>query len=181
MRGNEDHQVVGETRVLQTHVIAAACDLLRSLQHLVNLVEIQIAEQRADHTTLRNALLARCLQDQLQDREHIIILDPLRHLLEQRVMSHIVEVGSQIQIDDQCLTPCDPVGHSFHRFMSCSLRSISKGSRLEVCLKDRLQNELQRTLDDAVTDRGDREDANFLSVATLRDLVLPIPQRTIRA
>jgi len=36
--------------------------------------------------------------------------------------------------------------HPVHRFMSCPLGTISKRSRLEVCLEDRLQYELERTL-----------------------------------
>jgi hypothetical protein len=37
-------------------------------------------------------------------------------------------------------------GYPVDRFMNCPLGTISKRSRLEVCLEDRLQHELERTL-----------------------------------
>jgi hypothetical protein len=63
--------------------------------------------------------------------------------------------------------------------MGAALRAVSVGSGLEVSLEDGFQDELERTLDDAVSDRGDPQDTD-LAVA-LRDLFAPVPQRPIRA
>src|SRR5258708_3257549 len=50
---------------------------------------------------------------------------------------------------------------------------VSIGPRLEVSLKDRFQNEQQRTLDHTVPDRRNQRDADF-PAAVLRDLLLPV-------
>ena len=66
--------------------------------------------------------------------------------------------------------------HPVNCFMGCFASAGSQTTRvLEISLKDRFQDELQCTLDYAVADRRDREDANFLSAAILRDFLLPIP------
>jgi hypothetical protein len=46
----------------------------------------------------------------------------------------------------------DCLGHSVDRLMSCLLGSVSKRSRLEVGLKDRLQDELERPLHHPIPD-----------------------------
>src|SRR6516162_5863540 len=69
--------------------------------------------------------------------------------------------------------------HPLHRFMCCLLGTVSKRSRLEVGLEDRLQDELQRPLHDAVPDRRNREDADFASV--LRYFLPPSRQWLIGA
>ena len=48
--------------------------------------------------------------------------------------------------------------------MSCSFRSVSVRSRLEVGFEDRLQDELERPLDHAVTNRRNREDSNLVAL-----------------
>src|SRR5262245_66581893 len=63
--------------------------------------------------------------------------------------------------------------------MSCPLGTISKRSRLEVCLEDRLQYELERTLNHPIPDRRNRKDADFAPV--LRYFLLPSRQRHIVA
>src|SRR5437879_10356667 len=63
--------------------------------------------------------------------------------------------------------------------MSCSFRSVSIRSRLEVSFENRLQNELECPLDHAITDGRDREDPD-LGSAVLRYLFLPRPHGPIR-
>ena len=59
-------------------------------------------------------------------------------------MSDIVKVAAQIDVYDTCFLLNNCSGHPFDRFMRCPLGTISKRSRLEVCLEDRLQYELER-------------------------------------
>ena len=42
---DQDHQVIGESSILDVVVASLSGDVLRPLQHLVHLVEIEIAEQ----------------------------------------------------------------------------------------------------------------------------------------
>src|SRR5947208_250996 len=63
--------------------------------------------------------------------------------------------------------------------MSGLLRAIAERPVLEVGLEDGLQDELQRTLDHAVADRRDRQDADLAPV--LWDRLLPVPQGPICA
>src|SRR5271169_257000 len=56
--------VVGVAGVLDVRPLAGLGDLLRFLQHPVDLVEVQVAEDRRDHPALRDPDLARGLQDQ---------------------------------------------------------------------------------------------------------------------
>ena len=52
------------------------------------------------------------------------------------------------------------VGHPLDRGVRGPPRSIPKRPRLEVSLEDRLQNELQRSLDHAIADGGNGEGAS---------------------
>ena len=61
--------------------------------------------------------------------------------------------------------------------MSCPLGTISKRSRLEVCLEDRLHYELERTLHHAIPDRRNRKNADFDPV--LRNFLPPGRERHI--
>src|SRR5215468_6277371 len=59
-------------------------------------------------------------------------------------MSNIVEVAAQIDINYARLILNNCLGYPVYRFMSCPIGTVSKRSRLEVRLKDRLQYELER-------------------------------------
>ena len=67
----------------------------------------------------------------------------------------------------------DRLAHPVHRFMCRPPRPVPVRPRLEVGLEDRLQDELQRTLDHAVADGRYPEHADFLA-AVLRDLLPPV-------
>jgi hypothetical protein len=114
---HKDHQVIGEPRVLHRGVPQASRNGLGTFQHPIYLGEIDVAEQRRDHPALRNALFARCLEDQPQQSHHVIVLNPERHLVEQQVMPHGVKVGPQIQIYDERLLLDDRLRDAVHRFM----------------------------------------------------------------
>src|SRR5215813_8174742 len=51
----QDHQIIGESSILDVGVLAVARGLLRPLQHPIYLCKIDITEQRRDDPALRNA------------------------------------------------------------------------------------------------------------------------------
>src|SRR5262249_31221523 len=174
---HQDDQVIGVARVLDVRVLAVASGLLGLLQHLVHLVEVEVTEQGGDHPALRDAFLPGRLQHHLEQVEHVAIAHPLRHLRQQQVMPHVVEVGPQIDIDDARLALDDGLGDPLHRLMGCPPWSVAKRPRLEVGLEDGFQDELECPLDHAIPDGGNAEDADLAAV--LGYLLPPVPHRTI--
>src|SRR5215510_5014540 len=150
---DQNHQVVSESRILDPGVLTVACCLLCPLEHSVYLIEIDIAEQRGDHSTLWNAASTIGLQHDLQQVHHVIIGDSPRHLGQQPVVPNVVKIAPQVKIYDACLVPNDRLGYAVDRFMCRLLWTVPKRSRLEVSLKDRLQDELERTLHHPIPNR----------------------------
>src|SRR5260221_11384068 len=99
--------------------------------------------------------------------------------LEAPGLSWRTEVGPQVKIDGSCFSLIDRFGHSVYRFMRCPFRPVSIRPRLEISFEDRFQDELECSLDHAVADRGNREDAD-LGAPILRYLLLPCSHRPIR-
>src|ERR1700681_844105 len=65
-----------------------------------------------DHPALRNALPARRLQHQSQEPEHRVIAARTSHFRQYDVMSHRIEIGSQVEVDDIGLALDDCVCHA---------------------------------------------------------------------
>src|SRR5262244_1358819 len=145
--------IVGKTRVLDVGVLAGARSLLRPLQHPIQLIEVEIAEQWRDHSALRDASLTIGFEHDLQQVHHVGVVDPLCHLAQQTIMSNVVKIAAQVDVDHACLVLNDRSGHPINRFMRCPFGTISKRSWLEVGLKDWLQDELERTLHHPIPDR----------------------------
>lgn len=141
--------------------------------------ESYLLRKGGDHPTLRNALFARCLPHQFQQTHHISVIDSARDLFEQQMMPHRVKVRAQIEIDNACLSLNNRRSHPMYRCMRRPLGTIAVRSRLEIRLEDRLQYELERSLNHPVADRRDRQDADFPPI--LRYLLPPCPQRHIGA
>src|SRR6187399_1033574 len=118
---DQDHQIVSEPRVFDMSVLAIARDLPRPLQHPVHLVEVEIAEQGRDDPALWNALLAGRFQHDLQKMHDVRVIDPLGHFFQQPVVPDIVEIGSQIEIQDARLPLNNGLGYPLDRVMSCPL------------------------------------------------------------
>ena len=118
----------------------------------------------SNHSTLRDSTSTVGFQHDFQQVHHIIVIDSLRYLGQQTVVPNVVKVAPQIEIYDACLMLNDRLGHATDRFMSCLLGTVSKRSRLEVGLKDRLQDKLERPLHHSIADSGNRQDADFSPV-----------------
>ena len=161
---DQDHQIICKPCILDVGVLAEARGLFRPLQHAVNLGEVEIAEQRRDDPALRNATLTVGFEHDLQQAHHVCIIYPSCHLGQQTIMPNVVKIAAQVDVYDACLVLNNRSGYPVDRFMSCPLGTISKRSRLEVCLKDRLQHELERTLHYSISDRRNRKDADLAPV-----------------
>src|SRR5271155_3854849 len=151
MRVDPYHHVISKSRVWNMGILFPPRRGNRFFQHSLHLIEVEIAEQRRNHTALGNSLPPSRLEDQAEESHHFGILYPPGHLLEQQIVLHIIEVGLQVKINDERLLLHDRLVDSKYRFLRCPSRSISIRSRLEIGFEDRFQDELQRTLNHAVT------------------------------
>src|SRR5215471_11711240 len=95
---DQDHEIICKPRVLDARVCSISGGLLRPLEHTVHLIEVDITEQRGDHSTLWNAAVTIGFQHDLQQVHHVIIVDSLRHLGQQPVVPNVVKVAPQIKI-----------------------------------------------------------------------------------
>src|SRR5436853_453330 len=83
------------------------------------------------------------------------VINPLCHFFQQPVVPDIVKVGSQVKVEDARLPLDNCLGYSLDRVMCCPLGPISKRSRLEIRLENRVEYELERTLHHPVPKRQD--------------------------
>src|ERR1700733_2027433 len=93
-------------------------------------------------------------------------------------MLHVIEVGAEVDIDDSSLLFDDGLGDPVYRLMRCPFGSVSIRPRLEIGFKDRLQNELECSLNHPITDSWNRQNADLSPV--LWNLLLPCPHGPIR-
>jgi site-specific DNA recombinase len=130
------------------------------------------------HSALRNSFFPARLQHHPEQLHDLVILYPSRYLLEQQTLLNIVEVGAQVNIDDSSLLLDNCLGDPVHRFLRCPFRPVSIRPRLKISFENRLQDQLQCSLDHTITDCRNRQDADFSPV--LRNLLLPCPHGSIR-
>src|SRR5438270_3566203 len=133
--------------------------------------ESYLLRSGSDYSALWNALLARSFQHDLQKMHDVRVINPLCHFFQQPVVPDIVQVGSQVKVEDASLPLDNCLGYSLDRVMCCPLGPLSKRSRLEVRLEDRFEYELERALHHPVPDRRYRKDADFAPI--LRYLLPP--------
>src|SRR5262245_45129205 len=77
---HQHDEIISEARVFDTRPPILSGDGFRSLQHEVDLGEVDVAEQGRNHATLRNALSARRLENQSQEPQHRVVPHPTSHL-----------------------------------------------------------------------------------------------------
>ena len=88
-----------------------------------------------------NALGPSGRQDQLQQVQHVPVLDPPRQLRQEDVVPNVVEVRPQVEIDDTRLAFPDRLAHPVHRFMCRPPRPVLVRPRLEVGLEGFRRNQ----------------------------------------
>ena len=142
-------------------------------EHPVNLVQVQIREERRDHSSLRNPLLAVDFQDQLNQMQNLRVLNPPGDLLQQVVMPHVVEVPRQIHVQNFHVTPQKVPLHLPHGLMGRPPGPIPVGTFLKIGLEDRFQDQLQRPLHYPILYR--RYPKNTHLAVTLWDFHPPVP------
>src|SRR5438552_4130688 len=82
-------------------------------------------------------------------------------------MLHIIEVGSEVKIDDAGFPLINRLGHSVYRFMRCPFRSISIRPRLEISFEDRFQDELECAVHYTIAECGHGLAADFVAPVLL--------------
>src|ERR1700681_3676399 len=93
-------------------------------------------------------------------------------------MPDVVEVRAQVTINDTSLVSDDGFGNAVARRMRCPLGTVAKRAGLEVRFEDGFQNELERSLDHAVSHGRNREHPYFRA-PVLRNGMPAISQWTI--
>src|SRR5712692_7228573 len=93
-------------------------------------------------------------------------------------MPDVVEVRAQGTVNDASLVSDDGFGDAVNRRMRCPLWTIAKRARLEVRFEDGFQNELEGSLDHAVSNGRNREHPYFRA-PVLRNGMPAVPQWTI--
>src|SRR5262252_3854176 len=94
-------------------------------------------------------------------------------------MLNAIEVSPQIKIDDSSLPFHDRLVHLENRFVRYPLRSVSVRPRLKISFEDRLQNELECSLDHTVPDGRNRKNTD-LGAPVFRNFLFPSPHGPIR-
>ena len=96
--------------------------------------------------------------------QNVRVINPLRHFLQQPVVPDIVEIGSQVEVEDARLLLDNRLSDPLDRVMSCPLGTIAKRAGLEIRLEDRFEYELERTLYHPIADCRNRKDADFAPI-----------------
>ena len=118
----------------------------------------------SDYPALRNAAWTVGFEHDLQQVHHVWVIHSSCHLCQQTIMSNVVKIAAQVDVYDACLFLNNRFGYPVNRFMSCPLGTVSKRSRLEVCLEYWLQYELERPLHHPIPDRRNRKNADLVPV-----------------
>jgi site-specific DNA recombinase len=71
----------------------------------------------SNDAALWNALSTRRFQNQSQEPQHRIVVNPTSHFRQDEVMSHRVEIGPQVQVDDVGFALQDCLRHASDRRM----------------------------------------------------------------
>src|ERR1051326_8371341 len=93
-------------------------------------------------------------------------------------MLNVIEVSAEINIYNASLLFDDGLGYPVHRLMRCPFRPVSIRPRLEISFEDRLQDELQCSLNHTITNSRNRKNADLSPV--LGNFLFPCPHGPIR-
>jgi len=112
--------------------------------------------------------------------QHVSIVDPLGDFGQAHVMSDMVAIGLEVHIDDACLPACHRLGHALHGGVRRPFRAIAIRARLNIRLKNGLEDQLQGSLHHTVAESRNPEDAD-LCPAVLWYVLPSHPPGLIRA
>jgi hypothetical protein len=93
-------------------------------------------------------------------------------------MSDVVEVALKINVDNSGKSSHQPVHDSIQRLVRCPFGPVRKRTRVKISFKDRLQDELYRSLDHSILDGGNSEPARL--AIPFRYLDPPVLRRLVR-
>ena len=140
------------------------------METLVEPVQVDVREERRDHSALRRPLLRpgalgtlvglldhRCFQPQANQFQHRAITDPHAQASHQLVVRDRIEVPLQVGVVHFPIARRQVRANRFQRLMGRTLRSESIGTIQEIRLEDRLQNQQRRRLHHAVFHRRDAQ------------------------
>ena len=145
---------------------------------MVQLIQIQIAQQGADNRSLRRARDRRplihavqnlCLQKLLDQSNHRVVGNVLAQFLDQAIMRNGVKVRFQINIHRVFVTGFHKTIHATQRVFTSSIGTKAVAVFRELPFKYRLQHMAKCVLHDAISHRGNAQRASFIC-ARFRDV-----------
>ena len=130
-------------------------DLLVLAFHCIDLVQIDVREQRGRNPALRHTPFALGAEHQFKEPQYLVVRNPSGHLREQDVMPDRIEKGLQVKIDNPCLVTDHRAGHTIDCLVGFLFRAVPVGAFLEIGFKDRFKQQFQRSFHHAVPDARD--------------------------
>jgi hypothetical protein len=145
---------------------------------MVQFVEREVREKGRQRRALWHASVAGALEKLFHHGQHVAVDHPPRHFRQDSVMPNRIEVARQIHVDHAVSSLAQSRAH----FLDCLMRATSRpcpiGAVREVGFEDWFQDEPEGTLDHAVSNRRNRNHADF--AALLGNLSSTIRPRVVR-
>src|SRR5271167_3979479 len=139
---------------------------------VVERVEIDVRQQRADHGTLGSSPFGRPAlrrlhhlggQKRLQQSQHLTVGYLLPHPVHQRRVRNRVEVAFQVRIHHPVVTLLQQGVDAAQRILAAPLRTEPVAVRREIPLEDRLQHRSERCLQHPVAHRRDAQGSHLFA------------------
>src|SRR5688572_20072599 len=111
---------------------------------------------------------------------HVSIVDPCGDFREEHVMSDVVKIRVEVNIDDACLPADNRLRYALHGGMRRPFRSIAIRAWLKICLKNGLKDQFEGSLHHTVAYGWNPKNAD-LRPAVLWYRLPPHPHGLIRA
>ena len=161
----QDHEVIGVPHELG---VGPATGTVRTVEPLLEPVQVEIRQQGGYNPTLRRSLRGssdfgsaslvglddRTFQPHADQLQHRAVGDPSFQALDQCIMRDRIKVRFQIRVIDLLKPGGDVLADRVDRLMSVPSWTKPVRAVQEVRLKDRLEHQQGRRLDDPVFDRG---------------------------
>ena len=157
-------------------------------QQLVQRVQVDVGQQRADHRALRGAARGSpalefvhdvLVQPAVDQRQHLAVADLLGHPRHQSLVRDGVEEALEVRVHHVCAALAQPALDFAQRVLAAFARSKPVAVGFEAALEDRLDHPLQRRLYHPVFD--DRDAQCSLAATGLGNLHPPHRLRSVGA